>query len=202
MQTPGVPPVPHVGGPITGPGVATVLIGKMPACVMGDMATCTGPPDAVVKGSAGVLIGGRPAARLGDQCAHGGVITVGCPTVLIGEAMPSPPPLVVVPPFPGSAAAKGAPAGDQAQAEKAKPAKAEGKKGAEQAKPIYKLEFELLGEDGKGIPLEKYRVALPDGSVREGVTGFNGGVTIGGLETQGPFKISFPELDQDCWEEA
>lgn len=28
MQTPGLPPVPHVGGPIIGPGVPTVLIGK------------------------------------------------------------------------------------------------------------------------------------------------------------------------------
>lgn len=28
MQTPGLPPVPHVGGPIIGPGVPTVLIGN------------------------------------------------------------------------------------------------------------------------------------------------------------------------------
>ncbi len=27
---------------------------------------------------------GKPAARLGDPTAHGGVIVVGCPTVLIG----------------------------------------------------------------------------------------------------------------------
>ena len=27
---------------------------------------------------------GQPAARLGDATAHGGVVTVGCPTVLIG----------------------------------------------------------------------------------------------------------------------
>jgi hypothetical protein len=33
-----------------------------------------------------VFFGGKPAARMGDQCAHGGAITVGCPTVLIGEA--------------------------------------------------------------------------------------------------------------------
>ncbi len=26
----------------------------------------------------------QPAARMGDQTAHGGVIVVGCPTVLIG----------------------------------------------------------------------------------------------------------------------
>lgn len=85
MVTPGLPPIPHVGGPITGPGVPTVLIGGMPAAVMGDMCTCVGPPDTVVLGSTGVFIGGKPAARMGDQCAHGGKITVGCPTVLIGE---------------------------------------------------------------------------------------------------------------------
>ena len=85
MVTPGTPPIPHVGGPISGPGCPTVLIGGMPAAVMGDMCTCVGPPDTIVLGSSGVFIGGKPAARMGDQCAHGGAITVGCPTVLIGE---------------------------------------------------------------------------------------------------------------------
>ena len=84
MQTPGVPPVPHVGGPIIGPGVHTVLIGKLPAAVMGDMATCVGPPDTIIKGSATVMIGGKPAARMGDTTAHGGSIVMGCPTVIIG----------------------------------------------------------------------------------------------------------------------
>lgn len=85
MVTPGTPPIPHVGGPITGPGVPTVLIGGMPAAVLGDMCVCTGPPDTIILGSTGVLIGGKPAARMGDSNAHGGTIVVGCPTVLIGE---------------------------------------------------------------------------------------------------------------------
>lgn len=76
--------VPHVGGPITGPGAPTVLIGGMPAAHVGDMAVCVGPPDSLVKGSATVLIGGTPAVRMGDSTAHGGVIVLGCPTVLIG----------------------------------------------------------------------------------------------------------------------
>ena len=85
MQTPAFPsPIPHVGGPITGPGVPIVLIGSLPAAVMGDMCTCVGPPDSIVKGSATVMIGGKPAARMGDTTAHGGVITVGFPNVLIG----------------------------------------------------------------------------------------------------------------------
>ena len=84
MQTPGVPPIPHVGGPLMGPGAPTVLIGKMPAALLGDMGTCVGPPDSVMMGSATVLISKKPAARMGDTCAHGGTIVVGLPTVLIG----------------------------------------------------------------------------------------------------------------------
>lgn len=84
MVTPGTPPIPHVGGPISGPCVPNVLIGFMPAATMGDMCVCVGPPDSIAMGSAKVLIGGKPAARLGDPTVHGGVIVVGCPTVLIG----------------------------------------------------------------------------------------------------------------------
>ena len=78
--------VPHVGGPVVGPGVPTVLIGMLPAAVVGDMVTCVGPPNTIVKGSATVMIGGKPAARLGDNCAHGNVLAPGpgCPTVMIG----------------------------------------------------------------------------------------------------------------------
>lgn len=77
-------PNPHVGGPIVGPGEPTVLIGGMPAAVMGDMATCAGPPDSLLLGSTTVLIGGKPAIRVGDTTAHGGSIIVGEFTVLIG----------------------------------------------------------------------------------------------------------------------
>jgi uncharacterized Zn-binding protein involved in type VI secretion len=77
-------PKPHVGGPIMGPGCPTVLIGGLPAARVGDMATCVGPPDSIVKGSGTVFIGGMPAARMGDMTAHGGLITLGCPTVIIG----------------------------------------------------------------------------------------------------------------------
>ena len=75
--------VPHVGGPIA-LGEFTVLMAKMPAARIGDMAICVGPPDTIAKGSATVLTGKKPQARLGDNCAHGGVIVVGAPTVLVG----------------------------------------------------------------------------------------------------------------------
>lgn len=76
--------VPHVGGPVLPPGAPTVLIAGMPAAVVGSMCVCTGPPDSIVKGSATVMIGGMPAARMGDSTAHGGVIILGAPTVIIG----------------------------------------------------------------------------------------------------------------------
>jgi uncharacterized Zn-binding protein involved in type VI secretion len=84
MQTPGLPPIPHVGGPIVGPGCPTVLIANMPAAKVMDMAACVGPPDSIVKGSTTVLISGMPAARMGDSTAHGGTIILGAPTVMIG----------------------------------------------------------------------------------------------------------------------
>lgn len=76
--------VPHVGGPVVGPGEATVLIVGLPAAVVGDNCTCVGPPSTIVKGSGTVMIGGKPAARLGDTTSHGGSIVAGAPTVMIG----------------------------------------------------------------------------------------------------------------------
>ena len=75
---------PHVGGPIVGPGAATVLIAGQPAAVVGDTCVCAGPPDTIVAGSGTVLIGGSPAARLGDATAHGGTVIGTSATVNIG----------------------------------------------------------------------------------------------------------------------
>lgn len=102
MVTPGVPPIPHVGGPILPPGVPTVLIDFLPAATVTDMATCVGPPDTIAMGSAGVLINFLPAARLGDATIHGGTIVMGSPTCIIGE---------VGSPSPGAAGAAGVASG-------------------------------------------------------------------------------------------
>ncbi|MBF35799.1 MAG: type VI secretion protein [Crocinitomicaceae bacterium] len=84
MQTPGVPPIPHVGGPILPSGPPTVLIANLPAATVGCNCVCVGPPDSIIKGSSTVMIEGKPAARMGDSTAHGGSIVAGCPTVEIG----------------------------------------------------------------------------------------------------------------------
>ena len=79
------------GGAVTGPGVPTVLIGGMPAAVMGDMHGCPIPPpghaptvSAFLAGSASVLISGRPALRAMDPCGCGAAVALGCPEVMIG----------------------------------------------------------------------------------------------------------------------
>lgn len=77
-------------GMVSGPGVATVLIGGQPAAVLGDSHTCafppppSHPPTAIISGSATVLIGGRPAARVGDVAACGAPIVSGAWTVEVG----------------------------------------------------------------------------------------------------------------------
>ena len=76
--------VPHVGGPIIGPGCPTVLIGELPAARVGDLLVCVGPPDTIALGSLTVLIGSMPAAHMTSLCAHGGTVILGCPTVLVG----------------------------------------------------------------------------------------------------------------------
>lgn len=78
------------GGTIVGPGEPTVLIGSMPAAVMGDNHVCSLPPNAhqptvspFPAGSGTVLIGGKPAIRVGDTCICGAMAPVGEPTVII-----------------------------------------------------------------------------------------------------------------------
>lgn len=78
--------VPHVGGPIVGPGSPNVLINGKPAAIIGDICTCAAVPDTIVQGNPTVLINGKPVACVGDMTAHGGTITSGEPTVIIGSS--------------------------------------------------------------------------------------------------------------------
>jgi uncharacterized Zn-binding protein involved in type VI secretion len=204
MQTPGVPPIPHVGGPITGPGCPTVLIGGMPAAVMGDLCVCVGPPDTIALGSTGVFFGGKPAARMGDSCAHGGTIMGGCPTVLIGEvgsALALLPLALLSPAIAAAmgvaalaqgivnAAVTGAPFVGMPVASKAPPT------------PIAQstLQCTLQDEDGNPVENINYEITLSDGSVRKGTTDKQGNISLTGIPV-GTCKVCFPDLHGDEWE--
>ena len=94
--------VPHVGGPVIGPGASNVLINGKPAALLGDMCTCVGSPDVAVMGNSFVKINGIPVVCQGDMTAHGGVIVMGESNVTISSATPEPSVLLPVKeiPFP------------------------------------------------------------------------------------------------------
>jgi uncharacterized Zn-binding protein involved in type VI secretion len=76
------------GGVVGGPGVTNVLIGGLPAAVVGDVHTCglvPHVPTFFTTGSARVVIGGRFALRVGDLSVCGSPIVGGLPSVLIGN---------------------------------------------------------------------------------------------------------------------
>ena len=63
------------GDTITGPGVPTVLIGGVPASVMGDLVSGAACVGAINMGSPTVLIGGRPAARMTSTVSGANPVT-------------------------------------------------------------------------------------------------------------------------------
>lgn len=167
-------PKPHVGGPILPAGKPNVMIGGLPAATVGNMCTCTGPPDVIIMGSSGVLIGGMPAARMGDSTAHGGTIVMGCLTVLIGEAGGG---------GGGGGSNGGAAAAQQGAAQAAnnqnsnalKEAAKNGDDTAEQTKKEdFSAQFSLIDEAGKGKKDVKYEIKTNDGKVHDGKTDGNG----------------------------
>jgi uncharacterized Zn-binding protein involved in type VI secretion len=214
MVTPGLPPIPHVGGPILPPGQPTVLIAGMPASVVGDMCICVGPPDAIAMGSTGVTIGGRPAARMGDPTVHGGMIAVGCPTVLIGETGGGG----------GGAGSANASAGATAEAANATAASAAAAVAAAQSQQAQELvsalsqsgalsprkvdptkkawvEIEVVDETGAPVAYQPYRIEAPDGEVCEGWTDANGVARIEGV-VPGTCKVTLTNLDEKAWDPA
>lgn len=80
--------VPHVGGPVASTSNPGVTINGQPVAVVGDMCTCSGPPDTIVQGCPGVLINGKPVAVVGSMTAHGGQIVQGIPGVTITTNQP------------------------------------------------------------------------------------------------------------------
>lgn len=199
--------VPHVGGPVTGPSVSTVLIGGQPASVQGDLCTCCGPPDAIAMGSSGVFIGGRPSARQGDMTVHGGVIVVGLPTVLIGEVGSA-----VVSPSLGQGLAGGgnssfafaaSAAGAFFSAASPAPASLKGAvAGAAEKKEKTKEKSwfwaRVEDDDGNPVPGLAYRVKLPDGNEKTGHTPADGIIRISGIPP-GKCEFCLTELDESGW---
>jgi type VI secretion system secreted protein VgrG len=69
---------------------------------------------------------------------------------------------------------------------------------AENQDKTHWIEIELLGEDGKPITGEPYKVTLPNGKVADGTTDSKGRAKIPNIDA-GQCKVTFPNLDKDAW---
>lgn len=205
LQNPG--PVPHVGGPITGPGAPTVLIGGVPAAVVGDMATCAGPIDTIASGSTGVFFMGKPAARMGDMTSHGGTIAQGFPTVLIGETAG------------GVSAGAGVRIGTDAPPDGADPISAPagavgaltpaassisaqggarmGLDGSDSPNAPTWIGFQLLTTDGHPVPNEPFSATLDNGQTLNGMTDASGYAEFSGIAKHSSGDVEFSEIPFD-----
>jgi len=92
-----MPPAARLGDPTTHPGVIggpsarTVIIGGVPASVVGDLHICAFPPPSgphpptpFAAGSATVRFAGMSALRVNDVASCGATIVSGAPTVNVG----------------------------------------------------------------------------------------------------------------------
>jgi len=60
------------------------------------------------------------------------------------------------------------------------------------------IEFRLVDSENKPVPGEKYKVRLPDSSIREGTLDSEGKVRFDGI-LPGQASICFTELDERTW---
>lgn len=68
-----------------------------------------------------------------------------------------------------------------------------------EARPLHAVAIELVGEDDEPIAGERYRIQLPDGTVREGATDHRGQARVDGVQDPGTCVVSFPRLDAEAW---
>ena len=62
------------------------------------------------------------------------------------------------------------------------------------------VEVQLLDMVGEPVSGERYRIRLPDGTLKEGRLNYRGRARIEDITTPGACRISFPDLDAEAWE--
>lgn len=191
------------GGLISGPGVPTVMIGKMPAATLGDMHVCpmmtpATPPiphvgGPITLGSTGVFIGKKPAARMGDLAVCVGPpssVIMGCPTVMIGEV--------------GSGSQAGSPgAAAAAKAATLKGPKAVNKlevpKKESKKTENHRLEVAFQDASGRPLPAVWFQLKDPAGEKSTVCSSMEGTFEKGGYEKAGSFEVTLCALSDPAF---
>jgi hypothetical protein len=65
--------------------------------------------------------------------------------------------------------------------------------------PTHWVEIQLVGEDGEGLPGQRYRIVAPDGVEWRGYTDSLGVARLSRIP-DGSCQVFFPDLDADAWE--
>jgi hypothetical protein len=65
--------------------------------------------------------------------------------------------------------------------------------------PTHWVEIQLVGEDGEGIPGQRYRIVAPDGVEWRGFTDSLGVARLSRIPG-GTCEVFFPDLDAEAWE--
>ncbi|MBI5258052.1 MAG: hypothetical protein HY855_16235 [Burkholderiales bacterium] len=65
--------------------------------------------------------------------------------------------------------------------------------------PQHWIQIALVDTDNQPVPGAAYKVALPDGDIREGRLDAQGQAYIGGMATGGQCKVCFPQIDSQEW---
>jgi len=68
-------------------------------------------------------------------------------------------------------------------------------------KKLSWIEIELVDEEGKPVPSEKYSIDLPDGRKKEGMLDSEGRARVDGIDP-GTCNVSFPDRDAKDWKKS
>jgi hypothetical protein len=175
-------------------------------------ACATGPPAPIIMGSMGVFIGGMMAARMTSPHVHGGMVVMGCPTVLIGDIGFSLATLIanmikvllgiMDEAFKASEAVAAALAGAFSHPTPAglAGALAGGGFGPPPKRDVDKHFFKAHVTFASGNPVAgaAYELKLPNGKIRKGNSRADGNIVEAGLPG-GNCELTLTDLDKDSW---
>lgn len=182
-------------------GAPHVNINGLPAHRLNDMQTHCGGVGRLIKGSPNVIIGdggggGGGGGKGGGSTPSGGYTTPGVAPSQ-GTVGQGPPPGAGPSGGGAGGGASGGGAGGGAGNQSTRPSPSSEELNQKPDKTAV-IEFVLKDQNGKPVPDVKFKIALDDGTAKEGKTDAEGRARVLGLKP-GQGKLTFPDLDAHDW---